>query len=360
MSKGQNVGPSSQARSEVIDAFRGIAILSVLVFHYTVRWAPPKETVDLYGYDMAFPGWLEVGAFGVHLFFVISGLVITMTVLRSASVWEFAARRFARIYPAFVAAAATTFVLMQFGPDKFRVGIWDLLANLVIDARILGYTPVDGAYWSLFVEVKFYAFVALSRLVLGDKFWIGLIGLAVVSVIALQYVPGIAVELMIAPYWPFFLLGIGAWLWIAEKQAESAAALLLTSMVLYGVAYSSNHPAAIAPLLIDAFVGITSMSMLVMFWLSPTLRVPMLASLGRISYSLYLVHQYVGVSLIGWLTAQGLTAWPAILIAIAAMIGTAAISFRYVEQPGNLAVMRLYRHVTSRSLWQSTQHRLMR
>jgi peptidoglycan/LPS O-acetylase OafA/YrhL len=250
--------------------------------------------------------------------------------------------------------------LMQFGPEKFRVGIWDFLSNLVIDARVFGHTPVDGAYWSLFVEVKFYALVAISRLMLGDKFWAGLVGFATVSTVALPAAPGIAAEFMIAPYWPFFLFGIAGWLWISERQAGRASIVLLTSMALYGATYGSNHPAGIAPLLIDAFIGFASLSMLAMFFWSPTLRIPLLAPLGRISYSLYLIHQYIGVSLIGTLTAAGLAAWPAILVATAAMIGMAAILFRCVEQPGNLVLMALYRRIANGRRLQLIQQHLSR
>ena len=38
-------------RNQIIDAYRGIAILMVLAFHYTVRWP------DLYGFDRVYPGW---------------------------------------------------------------------------------------------------------------------------------------------------------------------------------------------------------------------------------------------------------------------------------------------------------------
>src|ERR1700731_2109574 len=95
-------------RNNTIDAFRGIAILGVLLFHYLVRWAPPWYGINLYGYRRVYPDALVLGALGVYLFFVISGLVITMTVLRSGSALEFVVRRFARLYPAFLVGICLT------------------------------------------------------------------------------------------------------------------------------------------------------------------------------------------------------------------------------------------------------------
>ena len=52
-------------RSEVIDGFRGVAIISVLLFHFLVRFRPPEFPVDLLGYDATFPQMLSAGSNGV-------------------------------------------------------------------------------------------------------------------------------------------------------------------------------------------------------------------------------------------------------------------------------------------------------
>lgn len=334
-----------ETRSSIIDAFRGLAILSVVIFHYTVRWAPPLEPVSLYGYDVVFPAWLNVGAYGVHLFFVISGLVITMTLLRSESVWDFAVRRFARIYPAFVVAAFFTFVAMQFGPERFRVGLADLFANLFVDARLLGGQGVDGVYWSLVVEIKFYALVFLARAAFAEGFWIALVVIAGCSALMLRVDPRFATEAMLAPYWPFFLFGIAGWFWTYGGRREIARVLFVASAALYLVSYDTNHGSRLQPLFVDAFMIVTAGGVLLALRLWPTARIPLLAPLGRVSYSLYLVHQNVGVAIIGGLTSTGVSALPAILITITAMIGLAALAFQYVEVPGGKFVMTLHAYL---------------
>lgn len=335
--------PSRLRRNDVVDGFRGIAIVSVMAFHYTVRWAPPLEPENVYGYDQIFPELFRIGAYGVHLFFVISGLVITMTLLRSASVSEFAVRRIARIYPAFLVAAATTFILMQFGPDRFRVGVWDFVSNLLIDARMFGNRPIDGVYWSLAVEIKFYAIVMLARAILADMFWAGLLAFAVLSVALLQVDARIATALLLAPYWPFFLLGVAAWFWVFDPRPTAALSLFAGSLLLYLATYPENHQGGVQPLMVDSALALTVFCLLAALNARPNVRVPLLAPLGRVSYSLYLLHQNIGVSIIAALKALGWSDLAAILVAGSAMITAATFFFYYIEQPGTRLVMLWYR-----------------
>src|SRR2546423_3808210 len=91
----------SRHRLAELDALRGVPVLMVLAYHYTTRFG---ELFPLAAAPASFP----FGAYGVELFFVISGFVIFMTLDRSERPADFLPARFSRLYPAYWAAVLTT------------------------------------------------------------------------------------------------------------------------------------------------------------------------------------------------------------------------------------------------------------
>src|SRR5579863_4992242 len=97
-------------RIDFIDDVRGIAILSVFLFH---------AVAAAYGYSMlSWNGWfrnfdvpksflallpLNIGWIGVPIFFVVSGFCIHVSFQQQGCEWRsFFIRRFFRIYPAYI------------------------------------------------------------------------------------------------------------------------------------------------------------------------------------------------------------------------------------------------------------------
>ena len=330
-------------RNQIIDAFRGVAILAVLAFHYTVRWP------GIYGYDRVYPWWLEIGAYGVHLFFVVSGLVITMTALRSRGAVHFGVRRFGRLYPALLVAALLTFTLNAWGPEPFHRSWADLLASLTLDAELLGQRYVDGAYWSLAVEARFYLYVAIAWALLRERFWIGVLAIAVLASLPLGAAWN---NLLIAQWWPYLMAGMAGWYGIFEKRTVPAACLGATAAVLYAL----HRP---GEWYVDAGLAAGVLAFLLLLWRAPDWQPPLvraLAWIGSLSYSLYLLHQNLGVALIQKLTAAGLPDIAAMLAVSAAMVALAHASFRYIEKPGARLVMTVYERCHERG-WRGLLHR---
>jgi peptidoglycan/LPS O-acetylase OafA/YrhL len=105
-----------------IDGLRTIAIVAVIAFHYCYRWGPPLSPESLYPYGSALAGLpgARFGAYGVHLFFVISGFVIAMTLDGCRTPREFIVRRYARLGPAMLIFSAITFGAMFVIPRRWR------------------------------------------------------------------------------------------------------------------------------------------------------------------------------------------------------------------------------------------------
>ncbi|MCF6117305.1 acyltransferase [Mesorhizobium muleiense] len=325
-------------RNEVIDGFRGIAILSVMAYHFLLRWKPVT------GLEMAVPSWVSLGKFGVEVFFVISGLVITMTVLRSANALEFGVRRLARLYPAFIVASTGIFVLIQIaGPIGPPISVADYIINFSMMARELGFEYVDGVFWSLAVEVKFYAWVFLCFLLLGTRFWIGLLCLSIAAWLVSLVSFKIGTYVLIAPYLPLFLAGMAVWLGRFENRVRDAWIVSAVAFVLYVLNagfFETDHASQTS---VQMYIIGVSAAMIALLIFAPRTRMGPLAWVGRISYSLYLIHQFLGITIIRSLKVAGANDVTALGIAVVVCIVLAALSYRFIEGPGAKAIMSLYR-----------------
>lgn len=121
-----------------LDALRTFAVLSVLISHY---WL--KESL--------------LGHFGVRLFFVLSGFLITSILLKRGSTWAFYRRRAARLWPAFYLCLA--FALLFNLPGYRENWKWHAaqLTNILVSLHgTWDLTWAAAPLWSLNVEEQFY------------------------------------------------------------------------------------------------------------------------------------------------------------------------------------------------------------
>lgn len=150
------------SRIAALDGLRGLSILLVLLYHTYSRWADKVPWTATYKDFIVF----EHGGLGVNLFFIISGFVIFMTLHTCRSFPEFIYRRWLRLFPAMLLATALIYGTADWlwerpvGPLTLRDTLpgllfldpWVLNSFLPFDLNV-----VEGAFWSIFVEVKFYA-----------------------------------------------------------------------------------------------------------------------------------------------------------------------------------------------------------
>jgi peptidoglycan/LPS O-acetylase OafA/YrhL len=339
-------------RNGVIDAYRGIAVIAVMAFHYFCAWAPPynAQGLNLYRYDVTYAPVFQLGYLGVHLFFVISGLVITMTVLRCRTPFEFAVRRLGRLYPALVISSILTVLIVNsLGPSIFhRTGV-DWLASLTFDPERFGHQAVDGAYWSLLVEVKFYFLVALFFHFLGRHFWIGLVTLGLLTLTPLGAIS--VVQQVLPWYLALFLLGVSGWQLCFERDLKAGIICGLTGILLYAIqlpdymvhlTYSYLKPVAEIGLTCTIAFMLLTVRLPAPRWLAP------LSSVGRWSYAIYLLHQNIGVSVIRLAKRGGAPDLAAVAMAASIVVALAWLVHVWVELPGQAAILRRYRALVRR------------
>lgn len=313
----------SPGRDQTIDMFRGIAILLVVLFHFTARLPAYALNITENAPWPVFFGWV-----GVYFFFIISGYCIFMTLERSATVGVFLARRISRIYPAFVAAVLILFVfgLVAYIPSvpeaKFHVippNLLDVVMNLFFIGEIGEW--VDGSFWSIAVEVKFYLLVALLAGVFHDRARFT----RVFASLALVMAPIWAVStlfshlgsgpvtpqsllkfLAIAPYLSFFAVGILGRQFEMDTKGTGrllAANVVVSTIVVWIEAYSFELHDGWLTATVCALVYLMLVALFLRFVRGkafPTVPVlsPAIARIGLLSFSWYLIHENVGISLL--------------------------------------------------------------
>ncbi|HVX87277.1 MAG TPA: acyltransferase [Phycisphaerae bacterium] len=323
-----------------LDALRGLAALSVIAYHYLLRYD------QLYHHPHPAPEFLHFGAYGVQLFFIISGFVILMSLDKSKSTLDFAVARFSRLYPAFWAALAATFLAVRFFhlPDGSPGVPWkDAAWNLTMMHKFLANAQdIDGVYWTLERELLFYILMAAIVAAGFRKFLLPLLA-AIVSAGILRdlaaalyaHLPGsrtLAWALNL-DYLYLFLLGItiysAAQKWTPRLLALAALALL--------AALADKGPlhAAIVAALFLLVLAATRFPL-------PLLTSRPLLFFGAISYSLYLLHQNIGYIIIHHAYQLGFSEPAAIAAATTTAIALASALCFLIEKPANRTLRRLH------------------
>ncbi len=324
--------PSSRLPS--LDALRGLAALGVVLFHYL----PYYHT--LYGHEFELPAMLEFtllfGRYGVHLFFMLSGFVIFMTLERTSNAGWFGLARAFRLLPALWAGIILTFLSVHWlGPENRAVSLQTALMNATLLHEYFGLDHVDGAYWSLVIEITFYSWMAL--LFFGFRRWQSLrlvltlwVLISYAGVIGWHQIPEslafLVKDLLFVKYAPLFIAGMLIYRRHRYRERSVFDGMLLVlcighSMIAYKVPYN---------LFVIGCFGI--------FILAVSGRLNWLANrpmlwLGGLSYSLYLVHQNIGYGVIMWSYRAGLPGWTGICLALATAITLASLIHYTIEQP---------------------------
>jgi len=294
----------NKPRANEIDLLRFLAALAVVLFHFAFRgYAAHSSSLP---YPLLAPV-AKYGRYGVDLFFLISGFVILMTA-SSGSLKHFVVSRIVRLYPAFWVCCTLTFlVLLLFGSGKPTLLQYVLnmtmLSGFDVMQKIAPVSLMDGSYWSLVVEMRFYAFVAvvlLLRQMHRAELW--LTGwLATLILYELARVDHLR-EMLIVDYAAYFIGGAMMY------QAWSRGWSLLRAGVILGSWALSLYEACIAlpkfeaathtvmdrgivcALITGCFVVMCLVATKKTFWVGR--RNWML--LGALTYPLYLVHQAIG------------------------------------------------------------------
>lgn len=168
-------------RIDFVNTLRGFAALAVVIAHYTGNFWSMRTAVasltnapELPSETYAWPSylvWLHVfplfnwGAFGVAIFFIISGFVIPLS-LQKMTFHGFLLSRIIRIIPTYIIGFTITLTAILISSKYFSVE-WpfnnkEILIHYIPGIRDLLYSrSIDGIIWTLEIEMKFYLICAI-------------------------------------------------------------------------------------------------------------------------------------------------------------------------------------------------------
>jgi peptidoglycan/LPS O-acetylase OafA/YrhL len=324
-------------RLHALDGLRGLAALGVVLFHFTVEYH--KKIVDSPKPAVTVP----FGGAGVFLFFVLSGFVIFISLDHVKRLRDFVVSRATRMYPAYWVCVILTFCAVRaFHLPKDNVTVADALLNLTMFEGYIKDAYVDGAYWTLKVEIGFYIVCGLAILTRQVKnlHWI-LTGLCILALIdAIEenwpvHVPKLVRSLFVLKYLPMFTCGVLAWHLLHAKQRWVAAAQMAVALATLWIAFDLTTALGIG--------GVVMVVMLATHPGTPILGSAPLRFLGYISYSLYLIHQNIGYIILRAGYARGLNPNVTVAIAIIAMLALATTISLLIEYPAMRYLRKLYR-----------------
>jgi peptidoglycan/LPS O-acetylase OafA/YrhL len=367
---------SSPRRIDEVDSLRAFAMTSVIAQHCKI---------------------LPFGWMGVWLFFVISGFVVTKSLLSSGAgrgptqiLKSFYARRAARIWPIYLGYVVIGFAVCALAAKQLN---WPALASLVLFYNnfqaafahgIFDGFPV-GHLWTISVEFQFYIVFGLAFALLPRR---GLVGLLIAFLVLsplLRFIGGdVLAGMGFAPLRAAFaiysfspmhfdsfavgaLLALGQQRWMQGPRAHALFAAGVAAMAAYAafyVALNHSHGARGLASLRNVVSGIlfghqreiwlySALALLSAGVLAVTLsarapwaavtRSPLLQAVGRVSYGGYVYHVLCiqGTAMLLRLAIAPGAGMARKLefgvlhfaLALPLTITAALLSYRYVEQP---------------------------
>ncbi len=340
-----------------LDALRGIAAMWVVLFHL-------NEDGRITALQQAIPGWLNTSLFtaghlGVPIFFVLSGFVIAHAIgddrVDGSYFARFALRRLIRLDLPYWGSIAISlgYIIAKTAlrPDRTAethlATPGEVIAHVFYLQDFLRMPNINWVYWTLCFEIQFYlmfcALLALAhrfRRDAGDRRpqQLVFLGAAIIS-LAWPLLPALHLPGLALPKWYGFLLGVFACWTLRGTIATRWFALYVT---LLGAVWAVTRDSFTAFCLV-AGVGIflTGRAGKLGTWLS----VGWLQFLGRVSYSLYLLHipvsgalYFVLARFLGDSVAENAIA---MIIAIAANCLAALLYWWLIERPSTALARRV-------------------
>lgn len=359
---------------QVVDFVRGFSILAVLAFHFNIAHVSYSP-----GYSFIYDRWrlfAANGAYGVQMFFVISGFLITRVIaeslggLKTPDFRAFYSRRASRILPLLMLVSLIGAIFCFLPPwgasgfclrnaeASFGAPFWISLTTFTFNwYRIFFAHPSHDfglhwdILWSLSIEEQFYFFYPLVLLWagrtkgLGKWLWVFVFLGPLTRAAGVVFFPDIS-------YWnmnslaEFDLISMGCLLHLTlqqvgktleKKQAVSwflclSGVFILLRAFLTVPTDLDYERRILGPSIVGAGTFLVLLGGIQIKWFESKGFTPFAAA-GQWSYGGYLLHPLV--LCVVWPLLKNLNEWEGFPLFVLAVLAVAWLSFHYFETPAN-------------------------
>jgi peptidoglycan/LPS O-acetylase OafA/YrhL len=231
---------------------------------------------------------------------MISGFVIFHSA-KNRTPAQFAVSRATRLYPSYWFAVIFTSIFASYwGGDLMAVTASQILTNFTLLQNYLGVDHVDGVYWTLVYELKFYALVFFILLVglqkhLNILFVLWPVAMLVAFITGYDHLP------YLGGYFTYFSAGALFAILQYNKSLKNILSTMISLVLclLYSINNASLKSESMGVYFSESVVGFIIISFFIFFVYQNTnkaqlLKLPFSKTLGALTYPVYLIHAHFG------------------------------------------------------------------
>lgn len=312
----------------IIDSLRSFAAISVCLFHFVC-------TITGLEYPVAMTDVFAYGQNGVLVFFVISGFIIPWSMYykhyRPGSMLRFMAKRLIRLEPPYL-ASILLILAIAFIKSRFHLGVDS--AEEITATRVglhfgylINFFPeykwLNNVYWTLAIEFQYYLLMSVMYLLFVHKsLWLRVLAYALCFAMA-WFVPDPTLSHFPA-YAPLFLFGIAVFQYKSNLVGMLECGAVILACFVYNYAAIST---------VFACFGLAT-ALVILFFSEH--KIPVIDWMGKMSYSIYLIHPVVGAAVINILSRYAHTGGMKLVVLLAGLIVTfvsSYIMYLLIEKP---------------------------
>ena len=317
---------SKEGKIAIVETIRGLAALAVCLFHFG------KANIDFIGNSIWYQKITTNGWLGVEAFFVLSGFIIPYSLVKSGYTikrfFQFFAKRCLRIEPPYLISIILVILLgyiSTLAPGykgaAFNFNIWQFMSHIAYLPEHLGYTWLLPVYWTLEAEFHYYILIGLTLPLLWRNQISLLLGLF------LGLAASFIIHLYVFSYMPLFVMGIAVCAFKTGKFNKYLFWMVLIVSVAVSLFRGQDY--------LMPFTGVIT-AILISY---ASFKSKITDFLGKISYSLYLLHIPFGsrvINLGGRYADTEWKVWAILSLALSLTLFVSWIFYRLIEKPSQI------------------------